>query len=301
MTAILQTLIIALLIAVGYILSKKQMLSVQTGKEMTDLLINVVTPALILDSFQIECTPEKRNGLLTIVLLAVVSYAVVIAFSYLYCGRGAQNRIERLSITFSNAGFMGIPLIAGLYGSEGVFYASIFVIMFNIMFWTYGISVLNGRFTKGSLRKVLVSPTMLAVGVGLLLFILHLRLPEPLLSVTKHLANLNTPLAMIIAGITMSQSNFSSVLKNKKLYKTMLGKLIFAPILTAIVFSFIPVPSMLREIVVIQIACPVAAMIGIVALQVGADNKSATEYFALTTPISILTLPVIKLFCEWIF
>lgn len=301
MVAAMQTLIIALLISVGFFLTKKNVLTEPTGKEMSTLLVNVVTPALILNSFQIEYTPEKQAGLLLTFALGFLSFAITIAFSFLFCGRGAQNKIERLSVTFSNAGFVGIPLVAGLYGSEGVFYASIFVITFNIVFWTYGISVLRGHFSKESLKKILLSPTILAVAAGLLLFTFHLRLPEPFSSVAMHLANLNTPLAMIVAGISIAQSDLLSILKNKQLYKTLVGKLIFAPILIALIFSMLPVSEMIRQIVILQVACPTAAFISIAALQCGLDNKTATEYFALTTPISIVTLPLIKLFCDFLF
>ena len=301
MVTVIQVSVIAILIAVGYFLAKKQIFTPVTGKELSWLLINIVTPALILNSFQLEYTPEKLGSLLTTFFLGFLSYAVVIAFSFLYCGRGEEHKVERLSIIFSNAGFMGIPLIEGIFGTEGVFYAAIFGAIFNIVFWTYGIAAVRGQFSLKSLKTILLSPTILAVAVGLVLFVEQIRLPEPIASVTRHLSNLNTPLAMMIAGISIAQSDLGAVFRKLRLYKILAGKLFLAPMLVAAVFLLLPGSGFIKEIIVLQTACPVAAIIGISILQQGGDNRSATEYFTLTTLSSMVTLPLIKLFCGWLF
>ncbi len=300
MITIIQVLVIAILIAIGFFLAKTNIFTDKTSKELSYLLINIITPALILNSFQIDYTPEKLNSLLITFGLSFLAYAIVIVFSFLYCGKDEKNKIERLIITFSNAGFMGIPLTAGIYGNEGVFYASIMVIVFNITFWSYGIAVIRGNFSSESLKQILFSPTIISVLIGIILFVLNIKLPEPLFSVSKHLANMNTPLAMLVAGISISQSNILSILKNKKLYKTILGKLIFAPIIVAVVYMFIPVSTIIKEILVLQVACPAAASIGIAIIQYNGDNKTATEYFTLTTLMSIITIPIVQLLCGYI-
>lgn len=301
MIAVIQVSVIAILIAIGYSLAKKEIFTPKTGQQLSYLLINFVTPVLILNSFQIDYTPEKLHSLLSAFFLAFFSYAVVIAFSFLYCGRKPSAKVDRLSLIFPNVGFMGLPLIAGMYGDTGVFYASIMVITFNVMFWTYGITVIQGSFSQKNLKKILLSPTILAVLLGLCLFLFQIRLPEPLSSVADHLSSLNTPLAMMVAGISISQSDLLSVFKNRKLYKLLVGKLLAAPLLVAAVYLLLPGDPMVKEILVIQVGCPTAALIGITLLQQEMDNRTATEYFTMTTLVSMLTIPLIKLLCGWIF
>ena len=301
MIAVIQVSIIAILIAIGYFLAKKEIFTPKTGQQLSYLLINFVTPMLILDSFQIDYTPEKLHSLLFAFFLAFLSYAVMIAFSFLYCGKKPEALVDRLSLMFPNVGFMGLPLIAGMYGDTGVFYASIMVITFNVMFWTYGITVIQGSFSAKNLKKILFSPTILAVVLGLIFFLFQFRLPEPLCSVSKHLANLNTPLAMIVAGICISQSNLLSLFKNRKLYKLLVGKLLLAPLLVAAVYLLLPGDPMVKEILVVQVGCPTAALVGITLLQQNMDNRTATEYFAMTTLVSMVTIPIIHAICGFLF
>lgn len=301
MVAVIQVSVIAILIAVGYFLAKTKIFTAETGEQLSFLLVNFVTPALILDSFQIDYSPEKIHSLVLTALLGFLSYAVLIVFSFLYCGKKPQAKVERLSLLFSNVGFMGLPLVGGMYGDEGVFYGSIMVIIFNVVFWTYGITVIQGEFSRKNLKKLLLSPTLLAVIVGLCMFLFRLHLPEPLRSVAKHLANLNTPLAMIVAGISISQSNILAALKNKKLYQLLTGKLILAPLLIAAVFLLLPINPLIKKILVLQVACPTGASVSITLLQQHMDNRTATEYFAMTTLISMVTIPIIHTICGFLF
>lgn len=301
MVAVTQVLIISILISVGYFLTRKQIFTEKTGKELSYLLVNFVTPMLIINSFQIDYTPEKMNSMLTAFALGFLSYAVVIAFSFLYCGKKSESKIERLSIIFSNAGFMGIPLVAGIYGEEGVFYASVMVIILNIVFWTYGITAVRGSFSADNIKKIVFSPCLISVVIGIVFFMTNLKMPEPFASVATHLANLNTPLAMIVSGISIAQSDIPAMLKKAKLYKIMAGKLLIAPMLTALAFMLIPAPVLIKKIIVLQVACPTAAIVGIAVLQNGEDNRTATEYFSMTTLVSMATIPVIDLFCRLIF
>lgn len=301
MVAVTQVLIISILISVGYFLTRKQIFTEKTGKELSYLLVNFVTPMLIINSFQIDYTPEKMNSMLTAFALGFLSYAVVIAFSFLYCGKKSESKIERLSIIFSNAGFMGIPLVAGIYGEEGVFYASVMVIILNIVFWTYGITAVRGSFSADNIKKIVFSPCLISVVIGIVFFMTNLKMPEPFASVATHLANLNTPLAMIVSGISIAQSDIPAMLKKAKLYKIMAGKLLIAPMLTALAFMLIPAPVLIKKIIVLQVACPAAAIVGIAVLQNGEDNRTATEYFSMTTLVSMATIPVIDLFCRLIF
>lgn len=301
MVAVTQVLIISILISVGYFLTRKQIFTEKTGKELSYLLVNFVTPMLIINSFQIDYTPEKMNSMLTAFALGFLSYAVVIAFSFLYCGKKSESKIERLSIIFSNAGFMGIPLVAGIYGEEGVFYASVMVIILNIVFWTYGITAVRGSFSADNIKKIVFSPCLISVVIGIVFFMTNLKMPEPFASVATHLANLNTPLAMIVSGISIAQSDIPAMLKKAKLYKIMAGKLLIAPMLTAVAFMLIPAPVLIKKIIVLQVACPAAAIVGIAVLQNGEDNRTATEYFSMTTLVSMATIPVIDLFCRLIF
>ena len=301
MIAVQQVLVIAMLIAVGFFLGKKKRFTQETGKQLSWLLIHIVTPMVIFKSFQMEYSPQRVLQLLETVGLAFLSFLIVIVFSFFYWGKGKNRKVERIAVSFSNVGFMGLPLVAGIYGEEGVLFASVMVMVFNVVYFTYGITVIRGNFSLKELGKILCSPTILSVFVGILFFVLRIPVPEPIYSVVESLASLNTPLAMLVAGLSISRSNLKEVIQNPITYKMAVGKLFLAPLCTAAVFMLLPVAGLVREVIVLQVGCPTAALVGISLMECGQDNRRAVDYFAVTTLLSILTIPVVKLLCQSIF
>lgn len=127
--------------------------------------------------------------------------------------------IIRFATTFSNAAYMGFPLIQAMYGSEGVLYASVYVTVFNILLWTVGIVYVSESMSfKELLKKIVTCPPIISVAVGLVIFLARIPVADVLKDTFNVVGGMNTPLSMIITGITISQFQLLSILKDKRVY-----------------------------------------------------------------------------------
>ena len=196
---------------------------------------------------------------------------------------------------------MGIPLINGLYGSMGVFYLTGYLTAFNLMVWTHGVATVCGKVDRQNLKKIILSPTLIVTFVSIAMFVLKIKLPSVIYNTVNYVAALNTPLAMIISGVTIYSTDFKKACKNRKIYKTCVTKLLIVPLVVIAAFLFIPCSQQLKSIVIIATACPTAVTGFIIAMKYHKNYLYSSEIFAFSTIVSLLTLPLIKLLCQGIF
>lgn len=291
-----QVSIIVLLMAVGFFCHKIGMLTQQGTKQLTNLILHVVTPALILSCYQTEFSAEKAWNLLFAFILALVSIGLGVLVSnllrILLKDKNSQI-IGRLCVAYSNCGFMALPLVESITGSEGLFYGSAFVVAFNIIVWTHGVSLCSQqeeRKLSTTLRKLL-SPSLISILIGMPLFFLQIRLPGPFHTTVEYIASLNTPLAMLTAGAIIAQSNWKETFLQKKGYGIAALRLILIPVLMILLLRFIPVNNTLKIANLIATACPTATICVFFAGQYGRDEQLASQTFTLTNLFCIITIP----------
>ena len=211
---------------------------------------------------------------------------------------GRDTAIERFSAVYSNCGFMGIPLASALFGAEGVLYVTAFLTIFFFFSWTHGIMMLTGKRDMRALLKVMRSPTVIGIGIGLVLYFTRLELPSVLTETMNFIADLNTPLAMIASGVSVAQANLLGALKNLRVYWVSACKLLILPILTMLLCLCCPFAAEeVRVVVLLLAAAPSAAMCTLQCQKLGLHDVYASQIFALTTILSMGTLPlVVKVF-----
>ncbi len=295
-----QTVVMLILIITGIICFKTGIISKAGNKELSNLVLSVVNPVVIFMAYQTEYDSELVKNLLMAFLLSVISFAIMIAGAYILVPAKIRNsEIERFSSIYSNCAFMGIPLIQALFGSIGVFYLTAYLTVFNFMIWTHGIILLSGEKDFKKVLKVLYSPVILSIVVGIIMFFLQIKLPSVMSKALEFVADLNTPLAMIVSGVTMADANIISLIKKKRIYYTSFLKLVLFPALIVIVFAlpiFSGVDSDVRTSIIIAASAPAAAMCTLQCIRIGKDSLYASEIFAFTTVFSIISLPLIVQF-----
>ena len=204
--------------------------------------------------------------------------------------------IIRFATTFSNAAYMGFPLIQAMYGSEGVLYASVYVTVFNILLWTVGIVYVSESMSfKELLKKIVTCPPIISVAVGLVIFLARIPVADVLKDTFNVVGGMNTPLSMIITGITISQFPLLSILKDKRVYFTVILRMFIIPVICTMVMYLIHARGMVAVITIILEACPCAAITTLFAIKFGHDQKLAVGAVTLSTLISIITLPCLAL------
>ena len=173
----LRVLIMSVILAVGFIAYKMGVISKDGTKQLSAVELNIVNPVLIFMSYQQEWNSRLFSGLLWTFLLSAGSFAVVIPLAMLLKRRKDKNlAVERFSCIYSNCGFMGIPLIKGLFGDEGVLYLTAYITVFNLLVFTHGYMMMKEEHDLSALKKAVTSPTIIAVIVGAVCYVARLRL-----------------------------------------------------------------------------------------------------------------------------
>lgn len=296
-----QTIIMLLLILVGVLAYRLKIITRDGGKQLSALVLEIVTPVLVVHAYMdVEYSSELVVNLLWTFALAAVSYIVTIFGAMLLFPNkeGRETAIERFSAIYSNCGFMGIPLANALYGAEGVLYVTAFLTVFFFFSWTHGIMLLTGKFNMKEVLKVLRSPTIISIFIGLLLYFTQFNLPSVITDTMNFIADLNTPLAMIASGVSVAQANIVNALKNFRVYFVSLGRLLILPLLTLVICLFCGfIAEEVRIVVLLLAAAPSAAMCTLQCQKLGLHDTYASQIFAMTTILSVGTLPLmVKLF-----
>ena len=195
-----QLMIMSIFICIGYILFKKKMITVNGSKELSNLLLYIVLPAVIINSYNVKSTPERVEGIIISFIVSLIALILSICVCALVYGK--RKKIEHFGVSFSNAGFMGIPIATAIIGNENVFYISAFVALLNILQWTYGVVVMTESKDCIKLDKLIKNPILIAMVIGLSIFFLQIPVPEVATKTISSLASLNAPMAMIILEFT---------------------------------------------------------------------------------------------------
>ena len=301
-TILKQTLIMLILMLVGALSAKTGLISSAANKDLSKFILQVVNPVVIFMSYQTELKPELVKKLLLTFGLSALAMAVMLAGAYLFIRpkKGKNTEIERFSSIYSNCGFMGIPLVNALFGMEGVFCLTAFITVFNLTVWTHGVILITGEKDVKSVLKVLRSPTMIAIGLGLLAFFLKIRLPEIPSKALGYISELNIPLAMVVSGVTISETNLLSIVKKVSIYKVCFSKLILFPFILSVIFLAFPVDEQVKMTVLVAAAAPPAAMCTLLCVRSGKDSLYASEIFTAGTILSVITLPIVVKFTEFL-
>ena len=257
-----QEIIMLLLIIVGILCFKIGIITPNGRKDISSLVLSVINPIVILLAYQKEFEIRLLRGLVASLMLSIISFGVAILISTLLIKRkdGHETDIERFSVIYSNCGFMGIPLVNALFGSEGVFYLTAFLTVFNLLIWTHGIIQISGVRSLNSLKKALLSPSIISIAIGMIFFLARISLPNIVYQSLDYVAMMNTPLAMLVAGATIAETNVLNAFKNIRIYWITLIKLAIIPLILLAIFRFISVDDTVKLTVITAMSAPTATM-----------------------------------------
>lgn len=278
------------LMAVGYALCRCNLIGEEVTRGLGKLLLNVVIPVVIVRSFWIGYSPESALAIGVTFLVSAASLALSVLI-----GRAAfpHDSIAEFSSAFSNAGFIGIPLVSATFGEESVLYIVSLIALLNISQWTYGQSRLSEGHKPVDFRGILLSPMMVGCVLGVMLFITDCPKPAPVASFVDNLAALNTPLAMMVLGAYLASGSVSKLVRNHHLYLVSTVRLLLVPAATIALMWVIPCSSDIKLAILLAASAPTGANVAIFSQQLGKDSSYACGLVCMTTLLSLLTLPLI--------
>ena len=289
-----------ILIFLGYYCYKKKLVTDEGSKDIGKLLLNIVIPVVILSNFCVRKTAETTKELVYSILISLICMIISVLISIFIYHK--KNRIDEFSSAFSNAGFIGIPLVQATLGDHAVFYISMMIVLVNVLQWTYGVYTITDDKSYINIRKITSNPIVIAVIAGIVLYFCNIELPELLSKIFSIISAINTPLAMIVSGVYLAQSDLLDMLKKKETYLLSATRLVLIPAISVLIVKLIPFGDIdLKTAILLAAACPVGSNVAIFAQQYGNDYHRGIENVCVSTILSILTLPLIAAFITLLF
>lgn len=295
--------IMTLIVLASYIFARILKIDDKGQKLLSKMLLYFINPCLIINSFNREFDPSKLKELSFLIIVSFILHIFMIGLAILFTLKKTDiNIIDRLSTVFTNCGFIGIPLIRGVFGDQGVFYLMGYLIVFNILLWTWGLYQMSSTI---NVKKIITNPNIIAVFLGLIIFCLPFELPQMIAKPISMIGDMNTPMAMILIGIMFS---------NFKMDKTYVGKLLKITFVRLILVSFanlfilILINKIFGQsldncrtmlfVAYISSMCPVATSVPSVTCIYDKDTSYASLVVSVTSLFSMLTIPAFVALAE---
>lgn len=295
-----QIAIIFLLMLLGALINRLGFMHSQTSSDLTNILLNIVSPCLIINAFEQPYSSDRIQQLLLAgvgVLLFYLLEIIIASVTFHKIKDSNLQRILKYGCIFSNAGFMGVPLASALFGKIGVFFAVVSLAGFNIFNWTYGVSLFNSANKHKNklfkLKMALLNPNIIAIVAGLLLFVSSISLPHVISQTVSYVGMINTPLSMIVIGNSLGNIKLQKEARNFSLWLAVALRNLFFPVLALIIFRFLGVTGVALDTTIIMMACPVAGIVVLFTLQNNDDVAPAITLMGVSTILSLITIPII--------
>lgn len=293
---------IFLLLAIGYFLGRKEMITKSTLSQLTGLIVNLILPAAIIRSFQMNISVEllQETGIVLILSL-LIQFGAIGLNKFLW--KKCPDRKKRINLEYgtvvNNAGTMGMVIAEAAFGEEGLLFASVFMIPVRIMMWSYGLTLYDQNGKKGSFWKVLLHPCIVAVFIGILLMLLQssgILLPAFAQKTLDAVANCNTALVMFAIGVILSEVPAREI-ADKWAFIYSFARLIAIPAVLFVVLRLLPLPVLPVNVAVIETAMPAASTMAMLAQKYDMDSRFSSKMIFVSTLLSLLTMPV----WTWLF
>lgn len=275
-----QVAVLFLLIFAGFACVKTGTVKIEAKKAFSDLPLYLIVPAMVINSYLTEFDPKVLQNLLQSFALSTVLLLLGLVITFLLTlriGKEKNTPILRFAYIFSNAAYMGFPLVQALFGAEGLLYASVYVTVFNILLWTVGYAMVSGKVRPGEvLHSILTTPVLWSVLLGLTLYLCRVNVPELIRQPLQLVGNMNTPLSMIITGMLIAGSKPEKLLGNREIYRIILIRMLFIPLVSFLLFRLLSVQGM------VQPECqPALRGLAVGAVFAGCRGLSGTDFAAL--------------------
>lgn len=290
-----QVFILFMLIFAGFVIVKAKIVKMEDKKIFSNLLLYLITPMMVINSYMIEFDPEIFGNILLAFGLSAVLMILgfIITFIVTIKMKNENTPIIRFACMYSNAAYMGFPLIQALFGAEGMIYASAFVTVFNILLWTIGYGLISHKVSPKEIAKsVFTNPVLYSVVIGLIIYLGRIPVPDVLVQPVSIIGSMNTPVAMIVTGMIIAGSKIGSIIKNKYIWFIIVVRMLIVPAACLGLFTVFGLNGMAAQVVLLLEACPTAAITSVFAVQFNYEEDLAAGAVVFTTFLSIIILPV---------
>ncbi len=291
-------LILLVIVIVGYVAGKLKYMGEDLDRRLSNIIIDITCPALILSSTMGGTLPDRRL-ILPLLGISFLTYLLLTVVAW-FLPRFLTHRIEDrgpvgFALMFGNVGFIGYPIVDAIFGHQAVFYAAILNVVNTLSVFTIGVMLVNGEKQRLAFQpKVLVSSPMIAAYLAILIVALGVdNIPDIISQPITMIGNITVPGALLIIGSSMSRLSWHTMLGSRVVYSTTVFRLLILPLILYAIFRILGFDTLVVNINTLIIAMPVATYGTILCLRYGKDTTLITEITFISTLLSVVTIPIV--------
>lgn len=218
-------------IALGaYALVKLRVLRSEDSRTLSLIMLYLICPCTIISAFQIDSTPELRSGLLLAFAAAVIIHVGLLIFNMIIRKPLRMSPVEQASVIYSNAGNLIIPIVCALLGQEWVVYTCAYICVQIVLQWTHCKPLISGE-THLDIKKIITNVNMIAIFLGIVIFVLGIKLPKVVQDAIDSIAVMIGPMSMLMIGMMLAGMDLKSIFVRKRIWLVVFLRLIIAPLL----------------------------------------------------------------------
>ena len=287
---------LAILIATGILLVKTGVLKASDSFIFSKLSMYILLPCVVFHALCVERSPELGRGILLSFTAGILAHLLLCMMTSLLRRLFSLDYVETASVFYSNAGNLVIPFVTALFGEDYLVYASGYLLIQMVFLWSHGVILMSGN-RKIKIKKILLNPNMIAMTLGVLVYLLQIPIPQVVDDAVTSLSAMLAPCAMLITGMLMSGSHFTKMLKNARLYLVSALRLVLCPLLIILVLRLALRGRIAQDwyqilmITALGAMTPCASTITQMAQLYDRDAVYAGEINVWTTVISALSMP----------
>lgn len=294
---------LTIMIFLGYFLCKIGMLNQDMNQRLTKIILQVTMPCMVLSSV-LENTGKRDYAMIALTFLVAALYYLLMPFVgfllalLLRVPKNSRGLYTFMAV-YENIGFMGFPLISAIYGSSAIIYTAIFNILFNVTAFSCGpfmLSIGTGRKNGFNLKSLLSPGTLLSV-FAIIVYLTGISFPDVLSGPISYLGNVTTPFAMMLIGSTLALMDIREVFNDLHVYPFLLVRQILLPFITFPLLKFFIHDELLLGVTFILYIMPAASNCVLFATSYDGDESLAAKTVFISTLLSIVTIPVLVMFC----
>lgn len=307
MVALQQMLVLFIIMMIGFIAYKKNIITDETSKKLSAIVVNISNPALILSSVTGNATVTGAE-LVETMFVAIGMYVFLIAVAALVpviIKAPARDRgTYRVMTIFGNVGFMGFPIISSLYGGGALLYASLFLLPYNILIYTYGVWEMckssgegSGAVKKSgreSIKQIFNIGVIFCI-IAVVVYALGIKFPAWVNTTVSMLSSTTAPLSMMVIGASFATMNFKKVFLNVRTWVFSALRLLVIPVLGTFLVSLVTDNPSIIGVTMVMLGVPVGSMTAMLAQEYGGDYALSSETVAMTTLLSVVTFPIVSM------
>ena len=292
-------MILLVYLAVGRYCMKVGLIDRDSKEKLVDIILRITLPCMIFNSFHKPLTPEvmKQTALILVVAVSISILSFLLGKVIYNKYPQKKKSILQYCTLVNNSGFLGMPMVSAVYGSEGLFAASIFIIPNRIFMWTAGLAMFTTADFRTKCKNILLNPCIVTVFLGIARRMTGFPVPEFLDTAIANTGAVTTPLSMMVIGTMLIGVPWKKLLE-PSIFRLAFVRLIALPLVALYILNLIDAQPLLAGVSLILTGMPAGSTSALLAAKYGADEDYASRCIVTTTIMSLATIPVLMLFLK---